>query len=155
MALSLYQDRTIIHKFYLRKQKDPRGKFGSWIPELEEYHYTVENIPAEDNAKANLLLRSQAANGQQPQSSFEDKIYAMMIDKSLLDKSFRHTANSDADILFALGHAAYCRYRRHRDTFLGFEEAPSFVILLTFYSHDQIHLCLVWESDNTVIETCV
>ena len=112
-------------------------------------------MPAEENVKADLLSHSQAANGQQPQSSFEDKIYAVMIDKSLLDKSSRHTANSDADVPFALGHAAYCGYRRHCDTFLGFEEAPPFVILLRFYSHDQIHLCLVWESDNKIIETCV
>ena len=30
---------------YLRNQKDPRGKFGCWITELEEFDYMVKYIP--------------------------------------------------------------------------------------------------------------
>ena len=34
---------------YLRNQKDPRGKFGRWITELEEFDYTVKYIPGIKN----------------------------------------------------------------------------------------------------------
>ena len=79
----------------LRKQKDPRGKFGRWIAELEEYHYTVVYILGKDNGKADMLLRKQAANGQQPQSSFEDKIYAMMLDMSDFVEQLKHEQGTD------------------------------------------------------------
>ena len=80
---------------YIRKQKDSRGKSGRWIAELEEYRYTVEHIPGKDNVKADLLSRSQAANGQQPQSSFENKIYATMIDNSDFVEQLKHEQGSD------------------------------------------------------------
>ena len=40
---------------YLRKQKDPRGKFARWIMELEEYDYEIKYIPGSKNVKADAL----------------------------------------------------------------------------------------------------
>ena len=37
---------------YFRAQKDPHGKFGRWITELEKYDYTVKYVPGVDNVKA-------------------------------------------------------------------------------------------------------
>ena len=80
---------------YLRKQKDPRGKFGRWIAELKEYHYTVEYILGKDNVKADMLSRNQAANRQQPKSSFEDKICATMLDNSDFVEKSKHDQGTD------------------------------------------------------------
>ena len=61
---------------HLRQQKDPRGKFARWIAELEEYDYTVQYIRGKTNIKADLLSRNKNASSTQPNSLFDDKIYA-------------------------------------------------------------------------------
>ena len=62
---------------YLRNQKDPRGKFARWIMELEEYDYEIKYIAGKKNVKADALSRNRDANADQPESAFEDKIYAV------------------------------------------------------------------------------
>ena len=42
---------------YIRKQKDPRGKFARWLVELENYDYRVEYVPGKDNVEADYLSR--------------------------------------------------------------------------------------------------
>ena len=42
---------------HLRKQKDPRGKFGRWITELEEYDYSIRYVPGKENIKADTLSK--------------------------------------------------------------------------------------------------
>ena len=66
--------------FHLRKERDPTGKFASWIAELEEYNYTVRYIKGSDNVKADLLSRTEPAVSPQPVDLFDDKIYATTID---------------------------------------------------------------------------
>ena len=64
---------------FLRSQKDPRGKIGRWINELEEFDYKIQYIPGKDNVKADTLPRSSAANSDQPEPEFDHKIYASYI----------------------------------------------------------------------------
>ena len=80
---------------HLRKQKDPRGKFGRWIAELEEYDYTVKYIRGKDNVKADSLSRDRCANDNQPISSFEDKVYATVVENSTFLAQLRQEQNTD------------------------------------------------------------
>ena len=47
---------------YVRKQKDPRGKFGRWIIELEEFDYTVKHVLVVKNVKNDPFSRNRAAD---------------------------------------------------------------------------------------------
>ena len=80
---------------HLRQQKDPRGKFGRWIAQLEEYNYTVEYIGGKDNVKADLLSRSPAANLNQPLSTFEENVFATAIDNSDFVEQLRQEQDTD------------------------------------------------------------
>ena len=80
---------------HLHKQKDPRGKFGRWIAELEEYDYTVKYIRGKDNVKADSLSRDRCANNNQPISSFEDKVYATVVENSTFLAQLRQEQNTD------------------------------------------------------------
>ena len=65
---------------HLRSQKDPRGKFGLWISELEEFDYSIQYIPGKINVKADALSRNTAACHIQPLSEFDGHIYATFVD---------------------------------------------------------------------------
>ena len=72
---------------HLRSQKDPRGKFGRWISELEEFNYSIQYITGRNNVKADALSRNTAACHSQPSSEFESNIYAMFTnDDNFLDQ---------------------------------------------------------------------
>ena len=60
---------------HLHKQKDPRGKFGRWITELEEYDYSIQCVPGKENIKAGTLSRQSSPEETQPNSLFEEKVY--------------------------------------------------------------------------------
>ena len=79
---------------YLRKQKDPRGKFGRWITELEEFDYTVKYVPGVKNVKADPFSRNRAADTVQPDSQFDCKIYAM-VDNHTFVEQLRMEQNLD------------------------------------------------------------
>ena len=67
---------------HLREQKNPRGKIGRWLSELEEYDYEIKYIRGKDNVKADALSRTTSASADQPNSNFEHKIYAMFTDNN-------------------------------------------------------------------------
>ena len=62
---------------YLRNLKDPRGKIGRWILELEEFNYTVKYIRGIDNVKADALSCNRNSNTVQPLSRFEGNLYVV------------------------------------------------------------------------------
>ena len=46
---------------WLRRQKDPRGKFSRWIQELEGFNYNIEHVRGVDNAPADFLSRTECS----------------------------------------------------------------------------------------------
>ena len=80
---------------HLRNQKDPRGKFGRWIAELEEYNYTVEYIRGKDNVKADFLSRNPAANPIQPHSLFDEKVFAINSNNTALVDQLKQEQSTD------------------------------------------------------------
>ena len=57
---------------YIRKQKDPRGKFARWLVELENYDYRVEYVPGKDNVEADYLSRIEIpSDKEEPESTQE------------------------------------------------------------------------------------
>ena len=80
---------------YLRSQKDPRGKFSRWILELEEYNYVVKYVPGVKNVKADALSRNEGASADQPQSRFEDRIYAALDDRDRFLEQLLHEQDLD------------------------------------------------------------
>ena len=85
---------------YLRKQKDPRGKFARWIAELEEFEYNIEYIPGACNLKADSLSRllSNTRNTEIPESDFEEKIYFVNTDRVIRTDQVRNEQDSDISI---------------------------------------------------------
>ena len=65
---------------HMRSQKGPRGKFGRWISELEEFDYSIQYITGRNNVKADALSCNTAACHSQPSSEFENHIYPMFVD---------------------------------------------------------------------------
>lgn len=84
---------------YLRDQKDPRGKFGRWIMELEEFDYEINYIPGPKNFKADALSRNRGACDDQPPSKFEENIYSID-DVPFLDQI--KEAQSEDDVISAV-----------------------------------------------------
>ena len=78
---------------YMREQKDPRGKFGRWIMELEEFAYTVNFIPGVENVRADPLSRNKGANLHQPPGNFEEKTYSI----SELNENFKQQMKLEQD----------------------------------------------------------
>ena len=64
---------------HLREKKNPQGKLGRWLSELEEYDYAIEYIRRKDNLKADAPSRNEAASPNQPIPDFDHKIYALFV----------------------------------------------------------------------------
>ena len=58
---------------YLRAKKNPRGKIGRWLSELEEFDYTIEYIQGSNNVKVDALSCNEAASLNQPPSELDDR----------------------------------------------------------------------------------
>ena len=80
---------------FLRTQKDPRGKIGRWIFELEEFDYTIRYIRGKDNVKADALSRNYAASQDQPEPEFEDKVYAAFVEDMQFNEQLRSAQSQD------------------------------------------------------------
>ena len=67
---------------WLRKQKDPRGKFGRWILELEQYDYHFKHKPGKDIPGPDALSRistSKERSDLEDDTYFEDHVYKVEI----------------------------------------------------------------------------
>jgi hypothetical protein len=67
---------------WLRKQKDPRGKFARWILELEQYNYAFQHKPGKDIAGPDALSRietSKEPTDEEEGEYFENHIYRVDI----------------------------------------------------------------------------
>ena len=89
---------------HLREQKNPRGKLGWWLSELEEYSYDIKYIPGKDNVKADTLSHNTATASNQPISNLEHKIYAMFADNANFLTHLREEQVSDPSIHAAILH---------------------------------------------------
>ena len=61
----------------LRAKKDPKGKLGRWVSELEEYNYRIEYVPGKCNGKADALSRNNNASEFKSVEEFDEKIYVI------------------------------------------------------------------------------
>ena len=86
---------------YLRNQKDPRGKFGRWLMELEEFSYKVEYIPGIENVRADPLSRNRGASLNQPPDELEEKIYAISSNNDNFREQVKFEQNKDPIITHA------------------------------------------------------
>ena len=69
---------------WLRKQKDPRGKFRRWILELESYNYVFQHCPGSAHAGPDCLSRLEQGSPDpvvNDEGYFDRKVYC--IDQSL------------------------------------------------------------------------
>ena len=57
---------------FIRKQKDPRGKFARWLMELENFDYRVEYVPGKDNIEADYLSRVEIPNPTKEKESTQE-----------------------------------------------------------------------------------
>ena len=80
---------------FLRTQKDPRGKIGRWISELEEFDYTIRYICGKDNVKADAFSRNYATSHDQPEPEFEDKVYATFAEDMQFNEQLRSAQSQD------------------------------------------------------------
>ena len=58
---------------FIRKQKDPRGKFARWLMELENYDYRVEYVPGKDNIEADYLSRVEIPSHSEEKESTQER----------------------------------------------------------------------------------
>ena len=58
--ITFYTDHEPLKK--IRDQKDPRGKIGRWILELENLEYTIKYLKGKDNIEADCMSRTEMAN---------------------------------------------------------------------------------------------
>ena len=67
---------------WLRKQKDPRGKFARWILELEQYNYVFNHKPGKEIAGPDALSRietSKEPTDGNDEEYFENHIYQVSV----------------------------------------------------------------------------
>ena len=70
----------------LRKTKDPRGKFGRWLTELEELSFEIHYKPGKINTVPDALSRNACGTLKLPTDDLDEKIYAQFTD----DENFAH-----------------------------------------------------------------
>ena len=106
----------------IRKQKDPRGKIGRWLLELEGIDYRIRYIPGKENASADCLSRAEfnsIANDILYENKLADQMYTLYtgeLDKvniKKLQKSSKTIKNAIRQ-LGQKGKISYGPYRRYR-----------------------------------------
>ena len=107
---------------WLRKQRDPRGKFALWIQELEELDYEIRYVKGTENNAADFLSRLESEVDVRVNDEYEfmDRlVYNLPASTTLMDEIF---AGQRADPAVALaakqlkeqGLVKYGRYRSHQ-----------------------------------------
>ena len=84
---------------WLRQQKDPRGKFGRWIMELEQYDYRFQYRPGVDHVAPDALSRIETGDRAitDDESNFEDHIYVVEIKDLKEPKDLKDLIASEQD----------------------------------------------------------
>ena len=88
---------------WLRKQRDPRGKYARWIQELEGLDYEIRHVKGSNNAAADFLSRIECEIDDQVNNEYEyvDRfVYNLSQNGALLDE-IRCEQLSDPAIAFA------------------------------------------------------
>ena len=110
---------------WLRRQRDPRGKFVRWIQELEGWNYEIRYVKGADNAAADFLSRidSEVDHRVNDEYEFMDRLVYNIPTAGTLYDELRSEQTLDPAIAFAAeqlterGVVSYGRYRNQRLAF--------------------------------------
>lgn len=111
---------------WLRKQRDPRGKFSRWIMELEQYDYKFEYKPGKDiegpDALSRIAVGKTKTDGEDP---LEENVYVVKIAsmedwKELLKKEQRNdkSINIAREQLEQQNNVLLGRYKNYKQLFI-------------------------------------
>ena len=84
---------------HIQKKKDPHGKLGRWIAELEVFDFSIEHIAGRINLKADALSRSKSVKvNEVPDDLFATRLYSIDVKNDLFTDQLRTEQDNDVII---------------------------------------------------------